>query len=492
MSVMFRAIAISSSLVALSAALLIVSIVRRKKEANALAVVSPSVVFLLGVIARFALGSLIISMTPRTMVLTGEYRQYLVAWNYSGEVAGLWIAFIVAGACMFSVCEWLKSRGKRFTLDGVDRCSRGWFGWVKEMRSEKSCGWSELKLVVAAFLGIFFVGSSIAAVTGSMDRGSGYEYFASMAFRPEAAFIAFARFKQIGYFLLPLVWRGCSRRLRVLLGVLAICPLVLEAIAGGRGAVLYPLVMLFTGYICISLKPAKIMLVGALLIMFVGIAVPYMAAYRDSPSIRSKSHDDILGRLGSLMQGVERERVGYRYLALGREIYACSDGFIVEAAKDKGGGLPKVGFSDMGLRTLERLLVPRWLSEEKSYEKGDGAVIAKDLMGVRNRTWYPCISTPADLFSRGGLAGVVTGGSVMGFVIWCLEVLWIKSGLRKRNLETLLLTVLPTTYIQAGLYGTVREVTWQLLWELPKYVIAIVAMGRLAIWLGDRYKARFM
>lgn len=483
-------IAISISLVALSATLLIVSIVRRKKEASALALVSPSVVFLFGVLARFALGSFIISLTPRSLVLAGEYRQYLVSWNYSGEVACLWITFTVAGACVFAVCEWLRAQRKRVLGDGVDKYRSGWFNWMKEMRSGRSYGWSELKLVVAGCLGTFFVGSLISAMTGSMDRGSGYKYFASMAFRPEAAFIAFARFKQVGYFLLPLAWKECSKRLKVFLAVLAICPLVLEAIAGGRGAVLYPLVMLFIGYVCISMKPREIVLIGALLVMFAGSAVPYMAAYRDSSSMRSKSHDDIMGRLGSLIQGVERERVVYRYLALGREIYACSDGFIIEDVNNRDNKAKRPGFKDIDLNTLKNLLLPRWLSQDKSYEKGDGAVIAKELMGVTNRTWFPCISTPADLFRREGWAGVITGGSVMGFVIWCLEMLWIRVGEKRRNIETLLLTVLPATYIQTGLYGTVREVLWQLLWDLPKYIIAIWALGRLSSWLAETYKAR--
>ena len=490
MPVVSNAIAITSSLVALSVGLLIASVIHRKKDANALALISPSAVFLLGILARFALGSLIISFTPRSLVLAGEYRQYMVSWKYSGEVACIWIAFTVAGACVFAVLERLKTERKRIKGNKVDKCGRGWFDWIKEKRCGRGYGWSELKLVVAACLGIFLVGSSISAVTGSMDRGIRYDYFASMAFRPEAAFIAFARFKQIGYLLLPLVWKECSKRLRVLLAVFAICPLVLEAIAGGRGAVLYPLVMLFVGYMCVSLKPKEVILVGALLVIFVGIAVPYMAAYRDSSSMRSKSHEDIMGRLGSLIRGVERERVAYRYLALGREIYACSDGFIIEAVNEKGNKLKESGFSDISLNTLRGLLVPRWLSEDKSYEKGDGAVIAKELMGVTNKTWFPCISTPADLFRREGWAGVIAGGGVMGFVIWCLETVWVGVGERKRNLETLLLTVLPATYIQTGLYGTVREVLWQLLWDLPKYIIAIVALGRLASWLGDSYKER--
>ena len=485
-----EAIVLSSCLVALIAVLLWIYIVRLKGRANAFALLSPCAIFLAGIQARFALGSLIVSLTPKSMVLEGEYRQYLVTWTYSGKVAYLWMIYTIVIACSFGFFEWLKKRvnnGKDTKRDGG---RKGWFEWIKDVRSGRGYEWRDIKLATAGCLGIFFVGSCMAAVTGSMDRGNNYEYFASMAFRPEAAFIAFTRLKQVGYLLLPLVWSACSKRLRVVLVVCSMSPLLLEVIAGGRGAVLYPLVMMFLGYICISIRQTKILMSGALLIVFLGLAVPYMAAYRDSTAMQKKNHSDVVGRMAALVQGVKKEKIGYRYMALGREIYACSDGFVLEDADRREVKKKTSGFSDLNLNTVSRLLLPRWISDEKSFEKGDGASIAKRLMGVTKSTWFPCITTPADLFRRGGWYGVVIGGGVMGFVIWCLEALWLQAGEGKKSLESLVLTVLPATYVQSGLYGTVREVIWQLLWDLPKYVVAIVALGRIARWAGSTYCKR--
>ena len=473
----------STILVILSTVLFWICLSRRKERASAFSLVSPSAVFLVGVLARFALGGLIVSLTPRSLVLGGEYRQYLVTWTYSGEVAYLWIGYIIVGAFSFAFLEWLKTRVLDKKKSTHSRNKQGWFQWMKDIRSRGSYSSGELKMVTAGCVSVFFIGACISAMTGSMDRGSSYQYFASLPFRPEAAFIAFTRLRQVGYFLVPLVWKECSRGLRLVLAMCASFPLILEIIAGGRGSVLYPLVMMFLGYVCISRKQSRVVICGALLLVVVGLAVPYMAAYRDSTAMQSRSHNDVIGRVTSLVQGVDKERIGYRYMALGREIYACSDGFVVEAAVDKKMKMKNAGFSDIDIALITKVVLPRWIAEDKSFEKGDGANIAKSLMGVSNSTWFPCITTPADLFRRGGWNGVVVGGVMMGFVIWCLEALWMRAGEGARSLELLVITVLPASYIQSGLFGTVREVMWQLLWDLPKYILALVVLGRLASWI---------
>ena len=62
--------------------------------AGSLSLVSPSVIFLIGVAGRYGLGSLIMAVTPREHVLSGELDQYIVSWRYSGEAVGLWLGYI--------------------------------------------------------------------------------------------------------------------------------------------------------------------------------------------------------------------------------------------------------------------------------------------------------------------------------------------------------------------------------------------------------------
>ena len=467
------AIVASLSLVAICIAQIAWLVGKRRKEARALAVIAPSAIFVIGILARFAMGSLIVSLTPERLVLDGEYRQYLVSWLYNSDTVMIWTGYLLAGSIVFGLLE--RYGVKRQVARTRDVKEVGWFEWMKNSKN-RVYGYGQIKWVTTSILCLYFISSCISAWTGSMDRGASYSYWAEMIFRPEAVFIAFSRLRQIGYFLLPLAWKHSSRMLKGFFVVIATIPLVMESIAGGRGSVLYPLIMIFFGIICNGLERRKLIVYGALLISMLGIAVPYMAAYRDGASMGQTSHRDIQGRLGALLTGVKTERVVYRYMALGREMYACSDGFIVEAAKRKN--QKRVGVSDIRLRDLGKIWMPRWIASDQEYEKGDGASIAKELMGVENKTWFPCITTPADLFRRERWLGVLAGGGIMGMIVWFVDRLWLEAGRKRRCVDTLLITLLPVTYVQAGMYGTVRELIWQLAWELPKYVILFWGLGK--------------
>lgn len=464
---MFTGVASSLVLITVCIAQITWVIGRRKVGTGRLILLAPSVVFVVGVLARFGVGSLLVGLTPEEHVLNGEYRQYIVSWLYSGDTARLWTSYIVSGGIVFGLLDKYKknNRPDRTTAGEVS----GWLEWIYKARSKRVDGYKGFKALTCTLLLIYFASSCISAWTGSMDRGANYSYWAELTFRPEAIFIAFARLRQIGYFLLPLTWKLSSRRLRLFMLLIALLPLIMELIAGGRGSVLYPIVMVFAGYLCTAVETRKVLIYGVLLVSLIGVAVPYIAAYRDSAAMGGTSHRNIRGRLGALLTGVEGERVVYRYMALGREVYACSDGFVVEAAEEKG--LARAGISDLKLESLGRILLPRWISKDKKYEKADSASIAKGLMGVEKRNWYPCITTPADLFRRERWRGVIGGGALMGAILWFLDSRWLELGRKKRNLETLLVTVLPITYIQAGMYGTVRELVWQIAWELPKYIV---------------------
>lgn len=453
---------------------------RRRREAKTLAIISPSVVFTVGILARFAFGSLIMGLTPEELVLDGEHRQYMVSWLYNKDTAMMWSVYLIAGGTGFGILE--KYVFARQLSNLGRRSVGGWFEWMREAKYEREDKYDGLVWLTPSILFLCFISSCISAWTGSMDRGESYDYWAEMAFRPEAVFIAFARLKQIGYFLLPITWKRSSGLLRVFLVIVATIPLILESVAGGRGSVLYPIVMVYIGYLCIGLKTRRVLIYGALLVTLLIVAVPYMAAYRDGITMVGKNHRDIKGRLSAYLTGVQSDRVVYRYMALGRELYACSDGFVVSASERQG--MIKAGISDLSLKEIFKILLPRWVAKDQTYEKGDGASIAKRLMGVEKRNWFPCITTPADLFRREGWTGVMAGGAFMGALMWILDRAWIEVGSRCRSLDTLLMTVLPVTYVQAGLYGTVRELIWQLMWDLPKYIILFWGLARAMRCIG--------
>ena len=451
---------------------------------KALAVISPGFVFVLGILGRYGLGSLIIALLPAEMIIRGEFKQYVTAWEYSSEVALLWLLFLVffGPAFIFMRNSLRVSSGRSRRSIEIDSILVQGFERGSDRRDIKL-----LLITAISLLSIFFVGSVSASITGSFDRGAGYDYWASKSFRPEAAFVAFSRLRQIAYFLVPFVLRHTNSVTRVAVGLVAGIPLVLDITSGGRGSVLYPLVMVGLGLLIGGGISKKSLLVTGLIGILVMTSIPYIAAYRDSEVMRTSSHVEWRARLKSFVSVSKSDRLGYRVQALGREVYACSDSFLFTPENiDKRKG----GFEDINLDLMKRLMLPRVLSSDKKLEKYDGSRIAQRLMGTDIDNWFPCITMPADLLLRGSYFAVGLGGLMMGILIGILDIGWRWMGSRTSEVAKTLLLLLPVSYIQSGLHGTIHEVLWQVCWELPKYVVAIVLFS---IWtkilcrLAERY-----
>lgn len=443
-----------------------VQVRRRRQIAGSLSLVAPSIVFLVGVAGRYGLGSLIMALTPRHLVLEGELSQYIVSWSFNAEVAGIWLLYSGSIVVVLSILERLV--GARKIENPLRTKKRSVFSIWKEIRSGQRDSPKMFQSLVVVTVGIFAIGSLMAAWSGSLDRGSLYNYWAAKAFRPESSFIALARLKQIAYFLIPASLVGSKRVLRIIVLVLASVPLLADSLAGGRGSVLYPAVMLMLGWITIESR--KKLVIGLLSVSLVlgTIAVPYIAAYRDSEVFQQTSHRDIVGRISSIFTGVDSETLIYRFQALGREVYACSDSFLFVPSNV---GHLDAGFGDVNIRFARETLVPRWLSSNKKIEKFDGSGIAQELMRVKRETWFPCISTPGDLWRRGGYLSLVVGGCVMGCILYGLDFGWAQVGSSYGGTAAVLITLLPVSYIQSGPFGTVKEIFWQLSWDLPKYLV---------------------
>ena len=201
------AIVASLSLVAICIAQIAWVVSKRRKEAKELAVIAPSAIFVIGILARFAMGSLIVSLTPKNLVLDGEHRQYLVSWLYNSDTVMIWIGYLLAGSTVFGLLD--RYGVKRQEVRTRDVKETGWFEWINKCKNRVN-GYGQIRLVTTSILCLYFISSCISAWTGSMDRGASYSYWAEMIFRPEAVFIAFSRLRQIGYFLLPLAWKDSS------------------------------------------------------------------------------------------------------------------------------------------------------------------------------------------------------------------------------------------------------------------------------------------
>lgn len=453
--------------------------------------ISPIIVFLGSVIIRVCGGIWLQVIQPMKSVLTGEYGQYIVARQYVGEVSWMWVIFLLGVMTTILVSKALINRpigrdGKGES-ESEAKCS-GWFYiGKKDLRVESRDGRRVIGDLVVALLVIFCVEGLVGVVTGATDRGASYSYWSQQAFKPVSVFIGFSRLKQLAYFLVPFCILGSGGKPRrfilVSLTVLAIAPAVVN---GSRGELLYPLVMLLMGSLIALRVKRKGMIVGIVCVMLMVPVVPYIAAYRDNPVVIATPAKNVGKRFSLLLNGVSTERFGYRLSALGREIYACSDAFVF---KPENSGT-RVGFEDLDAEMIKRTLEPRWISSDKDYVKLDGSSIAQRMMGTNIKGWFPCISTPADLWRRGGTAAVYIGGAVIGILLVACEAMWLRQVMRRWNVFSILCIGYPATYYQFPLNGTVREMVWLVGWELVKYMLALLIIS-VAVERLEEIKERY-
>ena len=440
-----------------------------------LSYVSPPVVFLGSVLIRVCGGIWLQVMQPMSRVLAGEYDQYVIARRYINEVSWLWLIFVCGVLSVLWLARGSIRRSARQCNN--DNSSRDFFLKEKIFLLNGQDGRELVANTVAVSMIFFALEGVIGIITGSTDRGEQYSYWAQQAFKPVSLFVGLSRLKQLSYFLVPMCLVGSRNKVkRYLLGVLAAVNISPGIINGSRGELLYPFVMLMLGSV-VALKASKRAVIASMIIIGLMFpVVPYIAAYRDNPGVNATSSRDLAGRIGLLINGVSRERFEYRLSALGREIYACSDAFLFKPENVK----TRIGFDDLDIGMVRRMLVPRLMSSKKDFEKLDGSNIAQDLMGTQIKGWFPCISTPADLWRRGGPVTVFLGGTVVGLLMVVFQLLWIRQ-LRSRNSMFAVFCVgFPATYYQFPLSGTVREVMWLVCWEVVKYIAAFLVITRVA------------
>ena len=462
-----------TALFVLTSALLLFSCIRHHaKYVGRLALVAPSTVIIAGIFARFGIGSLIIKLTPREWVLTGEYSQYLVAWQNIEKTSGIWLAYTGCGALAYAGIKY-------FSREKIIRLLLRGYGWIKEYTKSRTIAISgEIEIIVELLMAMILIESLVGMITGSSDRGSAYEYWASKTFTPVSGFIAFSRLRQLTFLMVPALLIHCKRlTTRIFILVTVGGSLLVSLVAGGRGTVLYPLVMIWIGWILAGAKRRYVVGLTLCLIIGLGVAVPSIAAYRDSTVIRTTSSSDLIGRLKGMMTDVDMDKYKYRIQALGREMYACSDSFLFLKRNDH---INRVGFSDINGKEVGRLLLPKIVSGKSKLEMNDGSAIAKESMGVVNPTWFPCISTAGDLWRRGGYVSVCYGGVCMGILVAVFDLAWIWVGCKIKGSLSLLLMLYPASYVHYGLLGTTRELIWQIGWELPKYILVLVVISSFA------------
>lgn len=431
---------------------------------------SPIAVFLIGTSVRWGIGALLVRALGSIYLPDFDWGQYKVTFDYMAESTRSWFVF-TAGIVSTFIVSVYASRGAWYRgMCIVDEIRRG------NARRKLNR--------ILCWLGIYTSVATIAPfIIGSSDRGAGYEYWATQFLRPDAILLVLARLRYVFFFLVGVAFGAKTlerRKMNTLMGFVAILA-VMGGWQGSRGEFMYPILMLVIGWLVAagSVKGAvKSLFLVSLLVL---VSVPMIAAFRDTSEFNKTFQHDLLGRINGLISLEQRpELVTRRYFTLGREVYGCSDGYVYKAEKELS---DEVGFGDMGWNRIVNQIVPAFLGGSK--EKFDSAGIVQDLIGIeRIKSWYPCLYTPADLYRRGGIFAVMFGGIVYGLVLSILTMLWSNYVFKDfTGYGQLLVWALPVSIIQAPPAGTVLEVVWVILWEIPKYIVAALIMG----WCMNRF-----
>ena len=414
----------------------------------------PSLVVAASIMGRYFFGSMLILGLGAFYIPEGEYGQYIVSYDYAiHSVAGWFLLCISAAVGYLSI----KGLVRKDTGGGKRRpvlFTRKWLADEKNIRR------ITLLCCAAGLVQLLFI--VVAIATGSEDRGSTYDYWAMQDWKPTSIFISIERLFGIFYTLAPIVvfrnkWRG---RL-VVLCIYSSLTLANFSLSG-RGVFLYPILYTLVGMAAVVERKILMKWVVLFAIM-VAVMVPAMAAIRDLPSYGSYGSTNMLGRALLYIQPASYgDNLRRRIFALGREVYACSDGFIYRDA-----GARRYGFGDMSIGEIGRLALPRVIGGHE--EKLDGSRIAQQYMGVEKGTWFPCITLQGDLYRRGGTIAIAAGGFVYGTMLYLADRCWLAVS-RGNKMFSIVLTLLPITMLKSAPTGTVREVVSFFVYEIMKYV----------------------
>jgi hypothetical protein len=323
-------------------------------------------------------------------------------------------------------------------------------------------------------------------VGGAFDRDfATYRSWVLTLWRLDTPVAAFSRLRDLWLLLVPLsllLFRGAARGFPlVLLGIFGGVALL----SGSRGLLFYPLLLVLAGLWLVPAPPRllrRLVLLAAALML---VLSPLIFVVRDSARFQGTRALDPVARLGAAAAALANpEPLLAKARWIGRDLYACHDPYLFTPAHRN-----RRLAGAAGLRHLLWLWVPRHLRPDRP-EIFDGPRLAKELQGVPRGTWadvwFPCLSLPADLWRRWGLAGLVGGSLVVALVVNGLTALWCRGLSFSGQAFPLLLLLYPSTYLQSFPFGTVQETCWALLWELPKYLLTLWLLGLVVDRLAQR------
>ena len=442
----------------------------------------PSTVVVVGIMLRIGIGGWLVWLF-RDMQLKDEFRLYKISVGYLDQKMLGWIILVSASLTFYCIARYAARRiGSRVCIKK---------GSMRSNEAKNRSGDLTSLLLMIGILACFGLINSVQGVVlGTHDRGHQYLSWIGEAWsRPDSWIQSVIKLKYLYFLLLPFVWKRCSKGLVAVLTLPAGIMCGLSLVAGARGDALYPVTFMLLGLLMTGdvtwKRTAGIVFAGVLV---VGLGAPILEGIRDTKRFQDTELSNLKERVSGIAMNVEEitQKAKIRAPQIGRQLYACSDGYLFE--KKTG----ETGWNDMGhtvirafppLRSLIKIITGTGFDSAF-----DGADIAQSAMGTDIRGWYPCVTLMGDSFRRSGYIGVWITGSVLGVIMFVIDAVWsILVSKVRPTLGAMVYGLLPVLYLQTFPLGTVSETLWWLSWDSLKYtllcLVLVAGCERLAtIW----------
>ena len=307
--------------------------------------------------------------------------------------------------------------------------------------------------------------------TGNLDRGFAGDEALDNGLSMWTLISIFARWGNLWFFLLPLMWRYTAHIGRLII-ICGLCFYSLIAFASGsRGLLIYPAIFFISGSFFFIDRPrirVERWIPFAIALCMVYIYI--MDVYRNTAGFQNTRLTDISARLSAtyaISHGLE-EREDFS-LTTGRALIGVADEIVYEMTPST---IPFAGASDI-LPAVLWTWVPQRLAPSKPMLWDSNEVVVY-YTGSRSDRSYSAISLTADLYRRFGWAGIPIGWFLMG----CVFGLAVRGVLYVYKYISIIagvgLIVFMTGGVSSGNYtSTVLQTWWIWAYDLPKHLVPL-------------------
>ncbi len=345
-------------------------------------------------------------------------------------------------------------------------------------------------LALASITGIVAIGYIyVGFFSGTLDRGASYLDWAGKLWKPDTLFSAVIKLRDLYFLILPwLLWEWRFNRFVILFfGIFTTISIILSLSLGGRGLILYP-ILLLVGGMWLAQAPVRPMrrTITALSALFI-IVIILLPIARNQTEFQKSGVLNLQARWQAIKLSLPELTNSNSLAILGRDLYTWSDPYLF---REPALSQPPAG--SIRLQNLLHLWVPKLINPNKP-ELNDGHLIAKEIIGAPKsgmhegrHIWFPGVSLSADLYWRYRWSGVILGSVVYALIFNGLARIWYRLADLKANIGSLLIAIYPATFLQSVPLRSVSETAWNLGYELPKYIIILSILG----FYLRRYRAK--